>query len=108
MLEQLLLSTPLEEVCQQAIGYIVCSYVFIPCNLTTGNPRPICSASCNRYFNIRCVTEFEDVLEVSSRFINYPFMNNCLNTLSHLQDFGLPLMSDDFADDCIDLIGMYV
>ena len=106
-LEQLLNTAEAEEVCRQAAGYYICNYVFIPCNLTTGNPRPICSASCDRYFNIRCVEVFGDILEFSSTFIDYPFMNNCPNTLSHLEDFGLSFMSGDFTDDCIDLVGMH-
>jgi len=106
-LESLLDNSDEDEICQQAAAYIICNYVFIPCNLTTGNPRPICTGSCNYYFNIRCKELFATVIGFAS-VIKYPFMNNCPNTLSHLQGFGYSFSSDSFADDCIDIVGMYI
>jgi len=106
-LESLLNSTDEDAICQQAAAYIICNYGFIPCNLTTGNPRPICTESCNYYFNIRCRELFITIIRFAS-IITYPFMNNCPNTLSHLQGFGYSLTSDSFADDCIDIVGMYI
>ena len=106
-LEELLNTSDEEEVCRQAAGYVICNYVFIPCNLTTGNPRPICTLSCDYYFNVRCREIFEVILRFST-IIDYPFMNNCPNTLSHLEEFGFSLLSDNFADDCIDIAGMWI
>ena len=106
-LEELLLIANTDEVCRQAIGYIMCNYVFIPCNLTTGNPRPICTLPCDYYINVRCRVEFEEIFQFAP-FIDYPFINNCPNTLSHLEEFGFSLLSDNFADDCIDLVGMWI
>lgn len=103
-LEELLDSSDEPEICREAAGYVICNYVFIPCNLTTGNPRPICTEACDYYFNRRCVSIFRTIVRFAS-IINYPFMNNCPNTLSHLNEFGVPLLSDSFADDCIDIAG---
>ena len=106
-LEELLDDADADEVCQQAAGYIICNYVFIPCNLTTGNPRPICTVPCDYYFNVRCSDIFAVILRFST-IIDYPLMNNCPNTLSHLAEFGFSLLSDNFADDCIDIAGMCI
>ena len=103
-LEELLNTSDADEVCRQAAGYIICNYVFIPCNLTTGNPRPICTLPCDYYFNVRCRDIFDVIIRFST-IINYPLMNNCPNTLSHLGEFGITLSSDNFADDCIDIAG---
>ena len=106
-LESLLVSADTVQVCRQAAAYFICNYVFIPCNLTTGNPRPICTIACDYYFNDFCKSLFEVILRFSS-ILEYPFMNNCPNTLSHLETFGFSLSSDSFADDCIDIAGMYI
>ena len=105
-LEPLLSDSGEDNICQNATAYLLCNYVFIPCNLTTGNPRPICTMPCDYYVNRRCANLFEIILRFSS-IINYPFMNDCPNTLSHLETFGYSLSSASFADDCIDLAGMY-
>ena len=107
-LEELLLTAEdVDEVCRQAAGYIICNYVFIPCNLTTGNPKPICTLPCDYYINMRCRDIFVVILQFAT-IIEYPFMNNCPNTLSHLEEFGVSLLSDSFADDCIDIAGMKI
>ena len=107
-LEQLLVTANIaEEVCRQAAGYIICNYVFIPCNLTTGNPRPICTLPCDYYINVRCRNIFEVIFQFAA-LVDYPFVNNCTNTLSHLKEFGFPLLSDNFADDCIDIAGTWI
>lgn len=105
-LETLLDNSAADEVCRRAVAYIVCNYVFIPCNLTTGNPRPICTQSCNYYFTSRCKEIFDTIVQFST-VIDYPFMNDCPNTLSHLEAFEFFFLSDSFADDCIDIIGVY-
>lgn len=106
-LENLLITSDEDEVCQDAAAHIICNYVFIPCNLTTGNPRPICTLPCDYYINVRCRDVFEVILQFAT-IIDYPFMNDCPNTLSHLEEFGFSLQSDNFADDCIDIAGMYI
>ena len=95
-----------EELCQYAFTYIICNYVFIPCNLTTGYPRPICTKSFDHYVNRLCAYTFQYFLRFAST-IHYPFTNDS-NTLAHLETFGYSLSSDSFADGCIDIAGTYV
>ena len=95
-----------DKVCQYAFEYIICNYVFIPCNLTTGNPRPICTKQFDYYVNRLCAYTFKLVRRFSST-IRYPFTNDS-NTLAHLEAFGYPLSYDSFADDCIDIAGTHV
>ena len=106
-LEELLRTSGEDQICQDVTAYFLCNYVFIPCNLTTGNPRPLCTVPCEYYVNERCANIFETIFRFSS-IVDYPLMNDCPNTLSHLETFGLSLESDSFADDCIDIAGTYV
>ena len=105
-LENNLAVSDVTEVCKEAVSYVMCNYVFIPCNLTTGNPRPICTKSCDYYFNRKCKEIFDLIVRYAPYVHEYPFVNNCPNTLSHLNKFGHSLSSDSFADDCIDIAGL--
>ena len=83
--------------------YFLCNYVFVPCDLTTGAPRPVCTDSC--YFvRTYCASQFMLVLEFTST-IDYPVIDSCENTLANLQvGFGFPCSSSSFEDNCIDLL----
>ena len=94
--------------CGKILTYFLCNYVFVPCDLTTGAPRPICTDSC--YFVLtECQSEFSLVLQFTST-IDYPIIDNCENTLANLQvGFGFPCSSSSFEDNCIDMLqGIYL
>ena len=85
--------------CQFFAAYFFCNYVLIPCDLFTGAPRPICSDSCY-YFTTECSSM------VLANQVYPAFVNNCENTLSHLQTiYGFPCSSNSLRHNCIDLLG---
>ena len=80
----------------------LCNMVFIPCNLTTGTPRPLCQRSCFNYCSA-CNAEFTAISNAAN-FTTVPLMHNCENTLHHINTgYGYPNSSSDFEDDCYDL-----
>ena len=84
-----------------------CSIPFIPCNLTTGAPIPLCSNDCSS-FESECYNEFSALSDFSEVY-DYPFIQNCQNTLSHLNMyFNFPNSSSDFKDNCLALSGRYI
>ena len=90
--------------CHQFAAYFICNYAFIPCDLFTGAPRSICSDSCY-YFRTRCNETYDDIL-LYGGIVAYPFIDNCENTLIHLQTtYGFPCSSSTFENNCIDVIG---
>lgn len=100
----ILLNSGLRRACRFPTGLFFCNLFFIPCNLTTGKPRPVCSRSCSKFFTA-CNTQFNALLDIT-RVLNFPFMHNCENTLHHINmGFGYPNSSSDFEDDCLDLPG---
>ena len=94
----------LSENCQLFGAYYFCNYGAIPCDLFTGAPRPICSDSCY-YFTTECNSMYRTALLFIDQV--YPaFVNNCDNTLSHLQtSYGFPCSSNSLEHNCIDLLG---
>ena len=80
----------------------LCNMMFIPCNLTTGTPRPLCPRSCFSFCSA-CNVEFNAIFSLA-RFSAIPLMHNCENTLHHINTvYGYPNSSSDFEDDCYDL-----
>ena len=93
--------------CTLPTGILICNMVFIPCNLTTGTPRPLCLESCFKFYTV-CNVEFNIITDLAS-LINFPFIHSCENTFRHINDvYGYPNTSSDFEDDCYDLPGMLV
>ena len=94
----------LSEDCQLFGAYYFCNYGVIPCDLFTGAPRPICSDSCY-YLTTECSSIYYSAL----LYVNlvYPaFVDNCENTLSHLQtSYGFPCSSNSLEHNCVDLLG---
>ena len=83
-------------------GVFLCNLIFIPCNLTTGTPRPLCSRSCFK-FHSACTVEFDTILNIAG-FLDIPFTDSCENTLNHINaGYGYPNSSNDFEDDCYEL-----
>ena len=92
-------------ICHTTVVPFTCNIVFVPCNLTTGAPIPVCSNTCSS-FKSSCTNSY-DVLAAFSKFYGYPFTRNCENTLSHLNtDYGYLNSSSDFKDNCFSLPGM--
>ena len=80
------------------------NYILIPCNLTTGTPRPLCSTDCYifRYYCDNLYTIFDEYADL----LNIPFVDDCDNTFHHLNEqFNFPNSSQDFKDDCFDFSG---
>ena len=95
------------EKCKMISALFVCSIIFIPCNLTTGAPIPLCSNDCSS-FNSTCENELITFVDFS-KFYGYHIIQNCENTLSHLNTyFNYPNSSSDFKDNCLALPGTYV
>ena len=91
------------HICGQLTGYFICNYVFIPCDLFTGAPRPICSDSCY-YYCTECSDTYHTLLRVIPQA--YPYiMDDCDNTLSHLQTgYDFPCSSSSLENNCLDLL----
>ena len=92
--------------CYYAALDFACNVIFIPCNLTTGLPRPICSDVCSN-FRSACKDQF-NVMKDFAVLYQYPFIDSCENTLSYLTSYGYPNLSSEFRDDCLSLTGMYL
>ena len=81
------------------------TYLF-PCDLFTGAPKPTCTDSC--YF-LRTHCDMSYFLVVMISALRFPIMDNCENTLSHLQlGFNFPCSSSSLGSDCVDLTSMYM
>ena len=97
-----LLRNSITEGCTVPTGIHLCNMVFIPCNLTTGTPRPLCPRSCFNFCSA-CNLEFNTISSIAS-IIDVPVIRNCENTLHHINaGYGYPNSSSDFEDDCYDL-----
>ena len=82
-----------------------CSIIFIPCNLTTGAPIPLCSNDCSNFAS-KCYIAFSAWVDIA-RINEIPFIRNCENMLSHLNlHYNYPNSSSDFKDNCLVLPGM--
>ena len=88
--------------CELSTGIFLCNLIFVPCNLTTGTPRPLCSRACYN-FNHVCNEQYRLISQIAM-VLHIPFLNNCKNTLHHLNaGYGYPNSSSEFEDDCFDL-----
>ena len=83
----------------------VYNYVFVPCNLTTGTPRPLCSSACYT-FNYDCDYEYNTIISYANLF-EVPLSDDCENTLHHInKEYGYSNSSKDFENDCLNFPGM--
>jgi len=104
-LEMLLNNSEVDSLCRDATGYYICNIVFIPCDLTSGNPRPVCNSSCTKFFRgERCRDTFATIIRFSA-IVNYTVRDDCENTLSHLSEYGFDLKASDYEDECLDVAG---
>ena len=85
---------------------IVINYVFVPCNLTTGTPQPLCSSSCNT-FSYDCEYEYNTMITYAN-LLGIPLSDDCENTFHHINRvYNYPNTSKDFENDCFDFPGTY-
>ena len=91
--------------CQRYAGLFVYNTIFIPCNLTTGSPRPFCSSDCY-YFRRVCEYEYSTIITYANLF-KIPLPNDyCNNTLQHINKlYNYPNSSKDFENDCFRFSG---
>ena len=90
--------------CHRVAAYFICNYIFVPCDLFTGAPRSMCTNSCY-FLRDHCSDEYFAVVNFGA--LRYPIVDNCENTLIHLQQgFNFPCSSSSFGNDCIDLLSM--
>lgn len=82
----------------------VCNLYFVPCNLTTGTPKPICYNGCDN-FSSTCDEQFS-VIKDAATLVMVPVIENCENALNHLKGYGYSYLSSDFKDDCVSLPGI--
>ena len=83
------------------------NYVFIPCNLTTGMPRPLCSKAC-RLFSYECEYQYTTIITYGN-LIGVPLDDDCENTFNHInKKFSYPNSSKDYENDCYDFPGTYI
>ena len=83
----------------------VYNYVFIPCNLTTGTPRPLCSKACY-FFSKECNFQYTTIITYGN-LIGVPLDDDCENTFNHInKKFGYPNSSKDYENDCYDFPGI--
>ena len=101
-LDQLRSFVDFSEFCEQFATYFICNYVFTPCDLTTGAPRPICTDTCY-FFRTYCSDTYSSMIRFAAA-VKYPIMDNCENTLAHLQlGYNFPCSSSSLQNDCIDI-----
>ena len=79
--------------------------LFIPCNLTTGTPRPLCSKACYSFSN-DCEYEYNTIINYA-HVAGIPIKNVCENTFTHINSlFNYPNSSKDYENDCYDFPGI--
>jgi len=94
-----------DEICLNTTRSFLCNYIFMPCDLFTGNPRLICSTECNNYLNNRrCNSTFEVVIAAIATDANYLLQPDCNSPLQLLQEFDAALPSSFVGNEnCIEL-----
>ena len=93
--------------CTRFAAYYFCNYGFIPCDVTTGAPRAICTESCN-FLRDHCSDAYIQVMTFVDAF-GYTIKDRCENTLILIQEeFGFPCSSSSLQNECIDLLSMYI
>ena len=84
----------------------VYNHLFIPCNLTTGMPRPLCSKACHSFSN-ECEFEYTTIINYAKLVVGIPLESGCENTFSHINSlFNHPNASKDYENDCYDFPGI--
>ena len=93
------------HICDHFGFSLLCNAIFVPCDLTTGMPRPICTDSCY-YYRTHCSKDYSSAIRFAAA-LEYPLKDNCENTFSHLQlGFNFHCSSNSLQNSCIDLQSM--
>ena len=94
--------------CRLYGAFFIYHYLFVPCNVTTGTPRPLCSKSCYFYRN-RCISDYSRILQYGAVILKTSFPDDCENTFLFINRlFNFANSSKSFEDDCFDIPGMYI
>lgn len=102
------LDTLLLKVCRLYGAFIVYNFVFVPCNLITGTPRPVCSNAC-QFYRRNCYSDYNRILKFGGAFLKVNLTDNCENTFMLINAIhNFPISSENFEDDCIDIPGMFI
>ena len=91
--------------CTYYLAIVIYNTAFVPCNMTTGMPRPLCSSACY-YFRHSCDHEYKDFIAYANLF-GIPITDDyCENTFEPINKvFHFPNSSKDFESDCLDFPG---
>ena len=83
--------------CKLGFNLFLCNFAFLPCNLTTGIPNPVCLKSC-LYFHQNCPIQYDLVQAIAISW-NFSVAEDCNYVSTHLE---LEISSNDFNEDCLD------
>lgn len=86
--------------CLYYVVIVVVTTGFIPCNLTSGTPKPLCSSDCY-FFRQFCDDEYK-LLITYAKLLGIPTSESyCENTFEAINKlFHFPNSSKDFQNDC--------
>lgn len=91
--------------CQYYFVIVAVTTGFIPCNLTSGTPKPLCSSDCY-FFRQFCDDEYKMFITYAKLFGILISENYCENTFEAINKlFHYPNSSEDFQNDCFVLPG---
>ena len=92
--------------CRLYGAFFLYTNIFIPCNLTTGTPRPLCSKSCY-FYRSNCYGDYSRLLKYGGAILMTSFSDDCENTFNIANTvFNFTKVSEDFKDDCLDIPGI--
>jgi len=69
--------------CKEATSTFACNAIFVPCDLTTGEPRATCSNSCY-HFSTHCDLEYDTIVK-GLTIIGLQQSDICADTLQHIK-----------------------
>ena len=93
--------------CTEFAVSLLCNAAFVPCDMTTGAPKAICSDSCY-FLQNDCSENYNQLKIYADAFFRYPIPEDCDNTLIMLQEnFSFPCSSSSLGNDCLDLFSMF-
>ena len=93
------------EICDIYGAQFVYHQIFVPCNLTSGTPRPLCSRFCY-FFRSNCKSNYDKILKYANVFEKDIIIDDCTNTFQFQNKVSnFTNSSKDFEDDCVDFPG---
>ena len=96
------------KTCRLYGAFFVYTNLFIPCNLTTGTPKPLCSKSCY-FYRSNCYSDYSRILKYAGAILMTSIADDCENTFTIAKSlFNFTKSSKDFKDDCLDIPGIFI